>query len=63
MTTVQFIYMMGVLWLICAGVMYKQADGEGFIGIEGVWLCFCLGLAHIGLVLTWLLWQLFRLLT
>jgi len=59
MTTVQFIYMMGVLWLICAGVMFKQADGEGFIGIEGVWLCFWLGLAHIVLAGGLLAWDLF----
>jgi len=50
MTTVQFIYMIGVLWLIFSGVAYQpDAKGNDNLLCGGVFL---LGLAHIILAAT-----------
>ena len=54
MTTIQFIYMMGVLWLIFAGVIF-QPDAEPSVNLltQGV---VYLGFAHIGLAGVMLGW-------
>ena len=57
MTTVQFTYMMGVLWLIFAGTLFSASVDEG---IALGFLIVFVGLAHIGLAITMFVWQFFR---
>jgi len=56
MTTVQFIYMMGVLWLIFAGAILrpeeKQDELVNILAIGGI----VLGFAHIALATGVLVW-------
>jgi len=59
MTTVQFIYMMGVLWLIFAGAILRtdenSDEGVNILAFGGL----ALGFAHIGLAAGLLAWGLF----
>ena len=64
-TTVQFTYMMGVLWLICAGVIDQpnEEDKPKLLGDEGAAIAvgmFFLGLAHFALATIMLLWGLYK---
>jgi len=63
MTTVQFIYMMGVLWLIFAGVILRPEENPdelvNILAKGGI----VLGFAHIGLAIAMFVWQFFRQLT
>ena len=57
MTTVQFTYMMGVLWLIFAGTLFSASVDEALaLGF----LIMLVGLVHIGLAITMFVWQFFR---
>ena len=57
MTTVQFIYLMAVLWLIFAGAIhrpdYNSDDGPFILFMCGLFL----GVAHIGLAIVVTVWQ------
>ena len=57
MTTVQFTYLMGVLWLILAGTLFSASVDEG---IALGFLIMLVGLVHIGLAITMFVWQFFR---